>query len=454
MPDSGVTLPPGPSPPRPSSPTALPPFRERRETDKGFFELPSLPAGGRLAAVSAGLDELGCKALLVLAWSAQDSDVAPFLPAPVHLGECLLVVPSGEEPRLAYLTPMERDEAAATGLALITSEELEVLRWAGEYPEPAPFLARVVERALERCGLPPGRIALAGHGPAGAIQGACALLNAAGWILVPGNALVLAARKRKEPFELGAIREAAAATGDALRAVARLLVAAAPQTANGGELWLEGERLRVARLRAEVGRLFAERGLEQPRGNIIAPGEESGVPHSSGTPDRVLRAGESLVVDVFPRGRLWADCTRTFCVGAPPEPLARAHAAVRAALEEASLRAAPGVRGWDLQEAVCVRFTAVGYPTPISEPGNTRGYVHNLGHGVGFDLHELPTFKRASGGEGVVREGDVFTLEPGLYDPAAGWGVRLEDLHYLAPEGLETLTPLPYDLDPKKWGGP
>jgi Xaa-Pro aminopeptidase len=71
---------------------------------------------------------------------------------------------------------------------------------------------------------------------------------------------------------------------------------------------------------------------------------------------------------------------------------------------------------------------------------------------VGFDLHEFPTFKKASGGEGVLREGDVFTLEPGLYDPAEGWGVRLEDLVYLSPEGLETLTPLPYAMDPRAWG--
>jgi Xaa-Pro aminopeptidase len=51
----------------------------------------------------------------------------------------------------------------------------------------------------------------------------------------------------------------------------------------------------------------------------------------------------------------------------------------------------------------------------------------------------------------VLRQGDVFTLEPGLYDPAAGWGVRLEDLVYLGSGGLEDLTPLPYDLDPRAW---
>jgi Xaa-Pro aminopeptidase len=43
-------------------------------------------------------------------------------------------------------------------------------------------------------------------------------------------------------------------------------------------------------------------------------------------------------------------------------------------------------------------------------------------------------------------------LEPGLYDPERGWGVRLEDLVVLGPDGIaEDLTPLPYDLDPRTW---
>lgn len=406
----------------------------------------------RLATLSAGLEELGCEALLVCARSSQDEDLSAFLPGPVHLGECLLVLPRddrGGPARLAYLTPMERAEAAATGLALLTPEDLEVSRWTSELPDPTTVLARVAGKALERCGLEPGRVALAGHGKAGVIQGACSILAAVGWSWVPGNSLVLAARKAKREGELAGIRQAAAATEEAFRTLARWLAAAVER--EDGELWLEGERLTVARLRAEVGRLLAGRGLEQPKGNIIAPAEEGAVPHSAGTPERVLRAGESLVVDLFPRGALFADCTRTLCVGEPPEELARAHAAVLDALETARLRAAPGVRGWDLQEAVCDRFTAAGYPTPISDPGSTRGYVHNLGHGVGFDLHEFPTFRKASGAEGVLRTGDVFTLEPGLYDPQAGWGVRLEDLVHLGPDGLEDLISLPYGLDPRSW---
>jgi Xaa-Pro aminopeptidase len=347
---------------------------------------------------------------------------------------------------------MEREEAAATGLALLTPADLDVSRWSSELPDPAYFLSQVAGRALELCGVAPGRVALAGHGQAGTVQAACAALSRAGWEWVPGNALMSRARQRKEPAELAGLLEASEATCDAFRAVARLLASA---TISGdGALSLAGEPLRVARVRAEIARVLAGAGdgYEQPRGNIIAPAEEGAIPHCSGTPDRVLRAGESLVVDIFPKGRLFSDCTRTFCVGEPSEALRRGHAAVREALDEANLRSRPGVRGWEVQEAVCARFEAAGYPTPISEPGTTRGYVHNLGHGVGFEIHELPTFKKASGAEGVLREGDVFTLEPGLYDPEERWAVRLEDLHHLTEDGLEVLTPLPYDLDPRAWG--
>jgi Xaa-Pro aminopeptidase len=411
----------------------------------------------RLDTLAAGLAELGCGALLVLAPSADDTDLAPFLARSVHMGECLLILPRGAEPRLAYMTAMEREEAAATGLLPLTPEALEISRLSSEYSEPPAFLARVAARALELSGVTPGRLALAGHGAAGTIQGMCALLGAQGWTWVPGNSLVLAARKRKQLAELAGIRQAAEATCEAMRAVARLLAAAEPAGANG-ELHLTGEPLTVARLRSEVARVFALHGCEQPRGNIIAPGEEGAVPHSAGTPERVLRAGEPLVVDLYPRGPRgpFADCTRTFCVGEPPAAFARAHSAVRGAVEEACRRAVPGVRGWDLQETVCARFAEAGYPTPISTPGTTRGYVHNLGHGVGFELHELPSFKKAADAGGVLRAGDVFTIEPGLYEPAEGWGVRLEDLVYLgAPDlasPLENLTPLPYDFDPRAWG--
>jgi Xaa-Pro aminopeptidase len=419
---------------------------------------------GRVAELASGLAEIGCQALLVVARSASDPDLAPFLAVPAHLGPALLVAPRGGQPRLAYLVAMERDEAAAAGLPLVTPEEMEVLRAASEAPQPAANLAWVIGRALAASGVTPGRVALAGLAPAGEIYGACAALAGQGWEWVAGNELVRQVRKRKTAPELAAIRQAAAAAMDVMRAVAGCLAASRPGEpavpALKAELWLDDRPLTVGRLRAMAARLMADHGVEQPRGNILAPGDEAGVPHSAGSDQRVLRAGEPLIVDLFPRGAwrdrppLFADCTRTLCAGEPPAALVRAHEALLRALAAARSMAVPGARGWDLQEAVCLQLEAAGYATPLRHPGTTTGYVHNLGHGIGYELHELPIFRKVAGAEGVLALGDVFTLEPGLYDAAAGYGVRLEDLCYLGPGGLEVLTPLPYDLDPRRWPEP
>ncbi len=428
---------------------------------------PGKAGGERFARLAAGLAERGCDALLVVARSAADPDLAAFV-GDAHLGEAFLLAPRDPAhgpARLGYLTPMERDEAAATGLLPLDPKSLGVDRWGTSQPDPAELLAAVVAKGLELCGIAPGapfdaasgRLALAGHGQAGVLWAACSRLAALGWTLVPGNDLVLHFRKDKSAGELAAIRAAAEGANAAFRAVARLLAAAVELPApNGvGELWLEGEPLRIARLRAEIARTLADRGLEQPRGNIVAAGGEAAVPHSAGAQERVLRPGEALIVDLYPHGRLFADCTRTFCIGEPPEALARAHAQIAEALALAHRLARPGARGWDLQEEVCALLGGYGHPTPISHPGTTVGYVHGLGHGVGFDLHEYPSFRKDTGAEGLLAVGDVITLEPGLYQPEtegeSGWGVRLEDLVALTPVGPELLTPLPYDLDPRAW---
>jgi Xaa-Pro aminopeptidase len=397
------------------------------------------------------LADRGCEALLIVGASGRDPDLAPFV-GPAHLNRAFLILarpaagsPGGRGPLLGYLTPMERGEAAKSGFELLTPQQLEVERLLRERPEPASFWSALLVRAMELSGVPRGRLGLAGHLGAGYAVSFAGALEAAGWSLVDGHEAVRLLRKRKRAEEVAAIREAARGTVAAMRRVAEVL-------AEAGDLRWLGEPLTVGRLRREVFRVVADHGLEQPENNIIAPGEEGAAPHSMGTDSRALRAGESLIVDLFPRGRLFADCTRTFCVGEPPAALAAAHAAVLEALEIARAGVRPGVRGFDLQEAVCRHFQDLGHPTPVSHPGTEVGYVHNLGHGVGHELHEYPSFRKEAGVEGVLAVGDVIAVEPGLYDPEAGWGVRLEDLLVLGPEGIaEDLTPLPYALDPRAW---
>ncbi len=343
---------------------------------------------------------------------------------------------------------MEREEAAATGCDLLTPERLGVRSLLEAKRDDASLWAGLMERALAICDLEPQAVALAGRVGAGVAATLSERLVAAGWRPLDGAAALRRWRRWKAAAELAAIRHAAAGAAAAIARVAELL---ASSSARQGDLWFEGERLRVGRLRRAAALELAEHGLEQPHGNILAAGGAAGVPHSQGSSEHVLRTGEALVVDLFPRGRLYADCTRTFCVGEPPGALATAHDAVRGALSDAAREARAGVLGWDLQRLVCERFAEAGWATPIESPDTTRGYVHGLGHGVGFELHELPSFRREAASEGRLAPGDVFTIEPGLYAPDEGWGVRLEDLYWLGPDGSENLTPLPYDLDPRAY---
>lgn len=407
----------------------------------------------RRQILSRELDQLGAAALVVVAGSSRDPDLAPFV-GTAHFGHSVLVWPARGEPRLAFLTPMERDEAASTGLPLATPEELEIERLYREL-HPVAIQAAILEKTLALAGVAPGRAVLAGRAGAGVVHAACARLEKRGWSFLAGEEVIRHATQRKDETELAAVRHAAAGTMAALRRVAALLASVSPDPSESGDpsdLWLGGERLRAGRLRAEIAVELARFGLAEPLGSIVAPAEVGAVPHNQGDDERVLRSRESLIVDLFPQRRVFADCTRTFCVGPPAPELAAAHRAVSAALAAARLAARPGVRGWALQEAACTRLGAAGYPTPLSHPGTTVGYVHGLGHGVGYELHEYPSFRKQAGREGVLREGDVFTLEPGLYDPTGGWAVRLEDLCALSADGLEVLTPLPYELDPAAWG--
>ena len=404
------------------------------------------PILGRMIGAS------GCQALLVIASSSRDPDLAAFV-GDSHLGESFLIArrDDGELPYLGFLTAMERQEAAATGCRLLTPALLDLPGLIEQQISAADRWAELLRRGLEAAAVDKGQIAVAGRVDAGVLLTASRTLSAAGWELVDGSALALRLRKRKTHDELAEVRRVAAATVEAFYRVAELLAAT---TTHSSELWLQEERLTAGRLRGEVAAVLARYELEQPEGNIVAAGADSGVPHTRGAGDRVLCAGESLIVDLFPRGRLFADCTRTFCVGEAPAALEAAHGTVFEALGQAYRLAGAGVEAFDLQREVCDRFEAAGYATARQEPETVKGYVHGLGHGVGYELHELPRFRDSTQqAEGRLEVGDLFTLEPGLYDPEAGWGVRLEDLCWLAASGLENLTPAPYALDPRAWNG-
>jgi Xaa-Pro aminopeptidase len=156
------------------------------------------------------------------------------------------------------------------------------------------------------------------------------------------------------------------------------------------------------------------------------------------------------VLDLWPRDRessCYADMTRTFTVGEPPEELATYHSLVYEALERAREAVKPGVPGRDVYVVVAEFFHEAGYPTGLHKRDGEvleDGFHHGLGHGVGLEVHEQPWLSRYPG---HLVEGDVITLEPGLYRSGYG-GCRLEDLVLVTKDGAEPLTTYPYDLQP------
>ncbi|MGH9382443.1 MAG: M24 family metallopeptidase [Thermoanaerobaculia bacterium] len=383
----------------------------------------------------------------MLATSAADPDLAPFVGI-AHLGVAGALAVARERPLLAYTTPMEREEAASTGLALLTPEETDFSRLRRELGEEAA-IAHLAARLAEGRVRSGARIAVAGRLPAGWSLELLHRLREQGWDVFSGHQLARRWRKTKTPWQLDDIREAAQGACEALRGAADMLARAEPD--EDGVLRLDHHPLTCRDLRRTVAEALARHELEQPEGNIVSAGTDAAVPHSRSNPDRVLRAGETILVDVFPRRKLFADCTRTFVVGTPCDPVRQAFQATLEVLNESHRDAKAGVAARHLHEDASARFEAAGYATLRTNPQTTTGFVHTLGHGVGFELHEEPSFRAAPEDGGRLAPGDVFTLEPGLYDPEAGWGIRLEDLIHLGPDGPENLTPLPYDLNPRAW---
>ena len=140
--------------------------------------------------------------------------------------------------------------------------------------------------------------------------------------------------------------------------------------------------------------------------------------------------------------------TRTFVVGEAPAELAEWHRLCREALDRAVESCRPGIAARELYDETCDVFEAAGHPTQRTKRDGEvlqEGFFHSLGHAVGLDVHEQPTLGMP--GREVLRAGEVFAIEPGLYRPGFG-GCRLEDLVVLTETGAERLTRFPYDLTP------
>jgi Xaa-Pro aminopeptidase len=207
----------------------------------------------------------------------------------------------------------------------------------------------------------------------------------------------------------------------------------------------------VGRLRREIRRVFFDAGLVEPEGNIVAMGRDAGVPHNSGNDDDVVTEGAPIVIDLYPvqaKGGYFFDVTRTYCAGRASDELRALHGCVLDSLRDAIGAFRPGARARTYQDRVCEFFEKRGHRTIRQDDRLEEGYTHGLGHGIGLEVHERPNLGGPSNNPDLLVAGSLFTVEPGLYYPSRGLGVRLEDIVYARPDGtFENLTDIPYDLE-------
>jgi Xaa-Pro aminopeptidase len=270
-------------------------------------------------------------------------------------------------------------------------------------------------------------------------------LRARGFRVEPDGKLFAGLRRVKTEEEVSHIEEAQRAVEEACAHAVEILEEA--EVSDDGTLFWHGEPLTSEILRSEIDVELLRRGCTSDEGTIAAGGAQAADPHERGSGP--LRAGETIILDIFPRdgeSRYYADMTRTFVKGEPNEGLQEMYDAVLEAQETALSMIRAGVNGRDVHEKVSDILHDRGYKTGKHDqrPGEplTEGFFHGTGHGVGLEVHEAP---RVSTADEELKVGDVVTVEPGLYEPGVG-GVRIEDLVVVTEDGCRNLTRFPKEF--------
>jgi Xaa-Pro dipeptidase len=122
------------------------------------------------------------------------------------------------------------------------------------------------------------------------------------------------------------------------------------------------------------------------------------------------------------------DVTLTIARGTLSKAQEKMVALVEKAYEKGSSMLKDGTAARDVAKAVDSIFAKGKFAMP-----------HSLGHGVGLDVHEMPSFRNRDDNDWILRKGMVVAMEPGIYDPLLG-GCRLENDFIITEKGAEVIT--------------
>jgi Xaa-Pro aminopeptidase len=348
------------------------------------------------------------------------------------------------------VNPMEVEEAAKSGLQVYTNNDLD---WGTLLKEVEGDLQKANiaywKRMLQKVGVESGKIGIYGAGNINHYLELVRLVEKQypeyQFVGEIGMTLFDEAYVTKDTAEIARMKSVAERTSAVWQATWDFIAGHRAQ----GETVVkaDGSALTIGDVKRFVRRELLDRDLEDDA-MIFAEGRDGGFPHSRGEADMPLVLGQPIVFDLFPRelgGGYYHDSTRTWSIGYATPEVEEAYQQVMDAFDVAVDNFRPNIPAKSLQEAVQDYFESKGHPTTRNSPNTNVGYVHSLGHGVGLNIHERPSLGHLS--KDVLQPGNVISIEPGLYYPERGFGMRIEDLCYVDPSGqLVSLTDFHKDL--------
>lgn len=217
--------------------------------------------------------------------------------------------------------------------------------------------------------------------------------------LIPTQGLVLNLRLIKDKNEIQKIKHACQIAEDSFRIILPFIK----------------DGLSEQDLAVELEYLIKKKGGEIAFEMIVISGWRTSLPH--GKPShKKLAVGDFVTFDFGAKYKGYnCDLTRTLILGKPTDRQKLIYKTVQDAQSKALEDLKSGIKFSELDKVAREKITKTGL---------NRFFSHNLGHGIGLEVHEIPQI--SSSNKNIIKSGMVITIEPGIYIPSYG-GVRIED---------------------------
>jgi Xaa-Pro aminopeptidase len=263
------------------------------------------------------------------------------------------------------------------------------------------------------------------------------MLQKMGYTVKVVEDLVQEARERKSQREVRIIKKAGDATTGAIARVVEMVKNS--KIGPNKTLLYKGAPLTVGMIKLALEHFLLDGGAESAEDAIIAVGTKAFDWHYLGIAGDKMKAGVPIIMDVFPRLKLHryvADVTRTVVKGPAPKKVEGMFDAVSAAADAAVDVLRDGTMIDTVNLACANTLKQHGFDSRRLNPDAKDGMTHGLGHGIGLEVHELPSMYRR---ENLFLEGHVMAIEPGVYLKSIG-GVRIENDYVVAKGKAKRLT--------------